>query len=156
MGLWEKGAIKPKIARAFKFDEAPATHHFIQDRKNIGQGAARLSRRIAFGWTGPVDCGEILAPCDFRMDLEGSRRHNSRSGIGMFLHRNRENYFPEQGELSAEQGVFTILPQSIPRAVAPMPVSHGLVAEAHARGLGRTSSHRRHGHEISGVRTAYL
>ena len=30
------GAIKPKIARVFTFDEAPAAHHFIQDRKNIG------------------------------------------------------------------------------------------------------------------------
>jgi len=37
MGLWEVGAIKPKIAGVFKFDEAPAAHHFIQDRKNIGK-----------------------------------------------------------------------------------------------------------------------
>jgi synaptic vesicle membrane protein VAT-1 len=37
MGLWDSGAIKPKIARVFKFDEAPAAHHFIQDRKNIGK-----------------------------------------------------------------------------------------------------------------------
>jgi NADPH:quinone reductase-like Zn-dependent oxidoreductase len=37
MGLWEKGAIKPKIARVFKFDEAAAAHHFLQDRKNIGK-----------------------------------------------------------------------------------------------------------------------
>jgi NADPH:quinone reductase-like Zn-dependent oxidoreductase len=37
MGLWEMGAIKPKIARVFTFDEAAATHHFIQDRKNIGK-----------------------------------------------------------------------------------------------------------------------
>jgi NADPH:quinone reductase-like Zn-dependent oxidoreductase len=37
MGLWEKGAIKPKIARVFKFDEAAAAHHFIQDRKNTGK-----------------------------------------------------------------------------------------------------------------------
>jgi NADPH:quinone reductase-like Zn-dependent oxidoreductase len=37
MGLWESGAVKPKIARVFKFDEAPAAHHFIQDRKNIGK-----------------------------------------------------------------------------------------------------------------------
>ena len=35
MGLWEMGAIKPKIARVFTFDEAAAAHHFIQDRKNI-------------------------------------------------------------------------------------------------------------------------
>ena len=37
MSLWEKGAIRPKIARAFRFDEAAAAHHFIQDRKNIGK-----------------------------------------------------------------------------------------------------------------------
>jgi NADPH:quinone reductase-like Zn-dependent oxidoreductase len=37
MDLREKGAIKPKIARVFKFDEAAAAHHFIQDRKNIGK-----------------------------------------------------------------------------------------------------------------------
>jgi len=37
MGLWESGAVKPKIARVFKFDEAAAAHHFIQDRKNIGK-----------------------------------------------------------------------------------------------------------------------
>jgi synaptic vesicle membrane protein VAT-1 len=37
MGLWESGAIKPKVARVFRFDEAAAAHHFIQDRKNIGK-----------------------------------------------------------------------------------------------------------------------
>ena len=37
MSLWEQGAIKPKIARTFRFDEAAAAHHFIQDRKNIGK-----------------------------------------------------------------------------------------------------------------------
>jgi NADPH:quinone reductase-like Zn-dependent oxidoreductase len=37
MSLWEQGAIKPKIARTFPFDEAVAAHHFIQDRKNIGK-----------------------------------------------------------------------------------------------------------------------
>jgi NADPH:quinone reductase-like Zn-dependent oxidoreductase len=35
--LWRQGAIRPKIARTFSFDEAPAAHHFIQDRKNIGK-----------------------------------------------------------------------------------------------------------------------
>jgi synaptic vesicle membrane protein VAT-1 len=35
--LWEKGAIKPKIAKSFHFDEAPKAHHFIQDRGNIGK-----------------------------------------------------------------------------------------------------------------------
>ncbi len=37
IGLWESGAIKPKVARVFTFDEAAAAHHFIQDRKNIGK-----------------------------------------------------------------------------------------------------------------------
>jgi synaptic vesicle membrane protein VAT-1 len=37
MRLWETGAIKPRIARVFTFDEALAAHHFIQDRKNIGK-----------------------------------------------------------------------------------------------------------------------
>ncbi len=37
MGLWENGVIKPRIARVFSFDEAPAAHHFIQDRKNVGK-----------------------------------------------------------------------------------------------------------------------
>jgi len=34
---WNKGAIKPKVARSFRFDEAPQAHHFIQDRRNIGK-----------------------------------------------------------------------------------------------------------------------
>ena len=37
MELWAKGAIKPKIARTFRFNEAPQAHHFIQDRSNIGK-----------------------------------------------------------------------------------------------------------------------
>ena len=35
--LWSKGAIKPKIARSFSFNEAPLAHHFIQDRGNVGK-----------------------------------------------------------------------------------------------------------------------
>jgi len=35
--LWAHGAIKPKIARSFRFNEAPQAHHFIQDRSNIGK-----------------------------------------------------------------------------------------------------------------------
>jgi synaptic vesicle membrane protein VAT-1 len=37
MTLWERGAIKPKIARTFAFDQAADAHHFIQDRRNIGK-----------------------------------------------------------------------------------------------------------------------
>ena len=37
LDLWTKGVVKPKIARTFKFDEAPQAHHFIQDRRNIGK-----------------------------------------------------------------------------------------------------------------------
>jgi len=35
--LWEQGPIKPRIARTFRFSEAAAAHHFIQDRRNIGK-----------------------------------------------------------------------------------------------------------------------
>jgi NADPH:quinone reductase-like Zn-dependent oxidoreductase len=35
--LWAQGVVKPKIARSFRFEEAAAAHHFIQDRKNIGK-----------------------------------------------------------------------------------------------------------------------
>jgi NADPH:quinone reductase-like Zn-dependent oxidoreductase len=35
--LCEKGAVKPAIARSFKFDDAAAPNHFIQDRKNISK-----------------------------------------------------------------------------------------------------------------------
>ena len=35
--LYQQGAIKPKIAASFRFDEAAKAHHFIQDRKNIGK-----------------------------------------------------------------------------------------------------------------------
>ena len=37
LGLWAQGVVKPKIARSFRFEEAAAAHHFIQDRKNIGK-----------------------------------------------------------------------------------------------------------------------
>jgi NADPH:quinone reductase-like Zn-dependent oxidoreductase len=37
MDLYEKGVIKPVIARSFTFDDAAAAHHFLQDRKNIGK-----------------------------------------------------------------------------------------------------------------------
>jgi len=35
--LWAQGAIKPKIAQCFSFDQAAEAHRFIQDRKNIGK-----------------------------------------------------------------------------------------------------------------------
>jgi synaptic vesicle membrane protein VAT-1 len=35
--LWSKEAIKPKIAKTFRFEEAAKAHHFIQDRGNIGK-----------------------------------------------------------------------------------------------------------------------
>ncbi len=37
LNLWAQGITRPKIARSFRFDEAAAAHHFIQDRKNIGK-----------------------------------------------------------------------------------------------------------------------
>ncbi len=35
--LWSQGAVRPQIARTFRFEEAAAAHHYIQDRKNIGK-----------------------------------------------------------------------------------------------------------------------
>jgi synaptic vesicle membrane protein VAT-1 len=35
--LWEKGVVRPQIARTFRFDDAAAAHHYIQDRKNTGK-----------------------------------------------------------------------------------------------------------------------
>jgi NADPH:quinone reductase-like Zn-dependent oxidoreductase len=35
--LCEKDVVKPVIARTFRFDDAAAAHHFIQDRHNIGK-----------------------------------------------------------------------------------------------------------------------
>lgn len=37
LGLWTSGVVRPQIARTFRFDEAAAAHHYIQDRKNIGK-----------------------------------------------------------------------------------------------------------------------
>jgi synaptic vesicle membrane protein VAT-1 len=37
LDLRNKGVVRPKIARTFRFDEAPQAHHFIQDRKNVGK-----------------------------------------------------------------------------------------------------------------------
>src|SRR6185503_11899210 len=35
--LWEKGVVRPQIARTFRFDDAAAAHHYLQDRKNLGK-----------------------------------------------------------------------------------------------------------------------
>ena len=35
--MYEKGEIAPRVDKTFKFDEAPAAHHFIHDRKAIGK-----------------------------------------------------------------------------------------------------------------------
>jgi synaptic vesicle membrane protein VAT-1 len=37
MELWTQGVVKPKIAKTFRFDEAPAAHQYIADRKNTGK-----------------------------------------------------------------------------------------------------------------------
>ena len=37
LDLWRQGVVKPQVAKSFRFDEAAAAHHFIQDRKNIGK-----------------------------------------------------------------------------------------------------------------------
>jgi NADPH:quinone reductase-like Zn-dependent oxidoreductase len=35
--MYERGEIHPHVARTFKFDEAPAAHHFLHDRKATGK-----------------------------------------------------------------------------------------------------------------------
>lgn len=35
--LWNRGVVRPQIARTFRFEEAAAAHHYIQDRRNIGK-----------------------------------------------------------------------------------------------------------------------
>ena len=35
--LWRAGITRPVVDRTFPFVEAPASHHYIQDRKNQGK-----------------------------------------------------------------------------------------------------------------------
>jgi NADPH:quinone reductase-like Zn-dependent oxidoreductase len=35
--LYEKGVVKPHVARTFRFDEAPMAHQYIHDRKAVGK-----------------------------------------------------------------------------------------------------------------------
>jgi NADPH:quinone reductase-like Zn-dependent oxidoreductase len=37
LAMYEAGEIKPHVDRTFPFDDAPAAHHFIHDRKAIGK-----------------------------------------------------------------------------------------------------------------------
>jgi NADPH:quinone reductase-like Zn-dependent oxidoreductase len=37
VALYEKGVVKPHVGRTFRFDEAPAAHQFIHDRKAMGK-----------------------------------------------------------------------------------------------------------------------
>ncbi len=37
LDLWKQGIVRPQISRTFRFDEAAAAHHYIQDRRNIGK-----------------------------------------------------------------------------------------------------------------------
>ncbi len=37
LDLWAQGVVQPQVARTFRFDEAAAAHHYIQDRKNLGK-----------------------------------------------------------------------------------------------------------------------
>jgi NADPH:quinone reductase-like Zn-dependent oxidoreductase len=37
LAMYEAGEIKPRVDRTFRFDEAPAAHQFIHDRKAIGK-----------------------------------------------------------------------------------------------------------------------
>jgi NADPH:quinone reductase-like Zn-dependent oxidoreductase len=35
--MYDAGKIHPHVDRTFRFDEAPAAHHFIHDRKAVGK-----------------------------------------------------------------------------------------------------------------------
>jgi NADPH:quinone reductase-like Zn-dependent oxidoreductase len=35
--MWERGEIRPHVDRTFKFDDAPAAHHYLHDRKARGK-----------------------------------------------------------------------------------------------------------------------
>ena len=37
LSMYEAGQIAPTVARTFRFDEAPAAHHYLHDRKAIGK-----------------------------------------------------------------------------------------------------------------------
>jgi NADPH:quinone reductase-like Zn-dependent oxidoreductase len=37
LDLASQGVLKPRIARAFPFDEAAAAHDYVQERRNIGK-----------------------------------------------------------------------------------------------------------------------
>jgi NADPH:quinone reductase-like Zn-dependent oxidoreductase len=37
LDLWKSGVVRPQIARTFRFADAAAAHHYIQDRKNLGK-----------------------------------------------------------------------------------------------------------------------
>lgn len=37
LALYEQGVVAPRVDESFSFDQAPAAHHYIQDRKNVGK-----------------------------------------------------------------------------------------------------------------------
>ena len=37
LDYYREGAIRPHVDRSFRFAEAAAAHHYIQDRKNFGK-----------------------------------------------------------------------------------------------------------------------
>lgn len=37
LDLWRQGAVRPQIARTFRFDEAAEAHDYIQSRSNLGK-----------------------------------------------------------------------------------------------------------------------
>jgi NADPH:quinone reductase-like Zn-dependent oxidoreductase len=37
LDLWKAGVVRPQIARTFRFSDAAAAHHYIQDRQNLGK-----------------------------------------------------------------------------------------------------------------------
>ena len=37
MRMYERGEVRPFVDKTFKFDDAPASHHYIHDRKARGK-----------------------------------------------------------------------------------------------------------------------
>lgn len=37
VAMWKRGEISPHVDRSFKFDDAPAAHHWLHDRKAVGK-----------------------------------------------------------------------------------------------------------------------
>jgi hypothetical protein len=83
MSLWEEGAIKPKIARIFRFDEAAAAHAFHSGPQEHREGIADAV--VGTPWRHRSDCSIFKqARAGRSKDAEGLKRftrgHTSPNG----------------------------------------------------------------------------